>query len=51
VSDQPSPSSAALPQDDHPHFVGAMGLRTWAEGETTFGSAAISELLCVPGTA
>jgi acyl-coenzyme A thioesterase PaaI-like protein len=37
--------------DDHPHFVGAMGLRNWAEGETTFGSAAISELLCVPGTA
>jgi acyl-coenzyme A thioesterase PaaI-like protein len=39
-----------LLDDEHPHFVGAMGLETWFEGETTYGRAAIGELLCVPGT-
>jgi len=48
----PSPSSSeAAPFDqDQPHFLAAIGLEHWSEGETTYGSAAIGEALCVPGT-
>src|ERR1700728_725859 len=46
----PVSEQALLLDDGHPHFVGAMGLENWFEGETTYGKAAIGELLCVPGT-
>src|ERR1700728_4422127 len=46
----PVSEQALLVDDDHPHFVGAMGLENWFEGETTYGKEAIGRFLCVPGT-